>query len=243
MEETDAPAPHPVTTYDQLLSRLLPQAMARQEKAVRDVSGGPWSLDLSLGRGAVGPLETSIQLLGSVEESSGTWMAGWSVVEVNSLDPSLGVRSAHARVVGERDDVEELHSRVLPLVGTDQLGQDEPLDTFGLAMVVANLEEAVTVYRGPTPGGLLYFTLEDHRPDPLDALSVVSLLTRVAGMGLHAPSAGIEAMLELEGFSVSSTGSDVLATREGASVTVSFDDLGRVANISSGLGGARSFPS
>jgi hypothetical protein len=229
----------PTEPYDLLAGKVLPRAMARQAKALRDLSGS-WSLDLSTGRARVGDLESSIQVIGSVNSAERTWLAGWAVVEVNGLDPALGRRSGSAQETGQALEVDLLSEHSLGLdAGLKGLGAFDP---FLLAMVTANLEEAVTLYCGPTPNGALYFTLEDHDPAPLSAPALGTLLVEVTSAGLHRPQEGLASLFELEGFGVTDSSASLSASRSDASFELEFDHLGRVAGIRGSLNAAPAVP-
>jgi hypothetical protein len=206
---------------------------ARKQLALGDFLGQhSWQLDLDrgqvdfgksglLGRRRVYP----VQVVGTEAEDSGTWLWAWANVESGIPGPLL--KAAHRlRAFGEKSAVEELVTPELP---------SAEYPGHLLTSVASGICGADAYYRGPYPGGAVFFLISETPlaagpPPTLARISTV--LTGVISEFELDHRAVASAYLRAEGFRLTETATGFTAASDAGALSLSFDAQGRLAEFS-----------
>jgi hypothetical protein len=218
-----------MTTFHDLLSQHIGSAFARQ-LAFADLLGErSWSVTISEGIVTFGnDLRFPIQLLGSEADGNATWLWAWANKASNLPDKVL-VACNKLRELGQREGVPELTGRTFSL---------DQASGHAISLVASGVFGNCCYYRGPYDGGALFF-LVNNPPDellrPVPVERAVTVITEVISNFdvSHRPMA--ESFLRAQGFSWDTASGAMVASRHGDEITLSFDDLGRIANIGAKL--------
>ncbi len=209
----------------------------RKQLALGDFLGKhSWQLDL--GKGTVdlgkGPglfakrRVYPIQVLGTEAEDSGTWLWAWANTRSN-IPPGVMRAVGRVKAFGESEGIDELTTAELP---------SSEYPGHLLASIAAGVADADCYYRGPYPGGAAFFLVYEtplRQAPPTPDVRVVNVLAQVIGaFEVNDHRAMARAYLEAEGFHIGEEDSGWSATDEsGRSLTISFDDTGRIAQLTS----------
>ncbi len=209
------------TSFDRLLTRYIGIAFERQ-LAMREYLGdAPWQLDLAAGTVSFGDKGTfPIQLLGSVSETKQTWLWAWA-----NQSPGIGKSMTHhSRALKKEVDLPEFQEAVLPLSQTS--GE-------AIALTISGMAGGVPFYRGPFPGGAVYFLVSDV---PLSSAPDITKLPAALMAVIEAfPQANcremVEGLFKDASLATSSSGNEIVGSRITKEVVVTFDVEGRVARV------------
>ncbi|WP_247686174.1 DUF6882 domain-containing protein [Micromonospora sp. C31] len=159
-------------TLDRLFAEHVATGLARQ-MALGDVIGERgWQLDLTRGTVTVcDDLRYHVQLLGTESDEAGNWLWAWAN-EASEIPPALLRLSGWLREYGHRHEVAELTEPTFAL---------RRADGHRLALLASGLTGRC-YYRGPYPGGAVFFRLDDAPPQitvPIRPERVPSVLGQV----------------------------------------------------------------
>jgi hypothetical protein len=153
--------------FEDLFSRHVFMAMARQTALADLIGERDWSVDLGAGAVTFGTdLRFPIQLLGSESHGDGTWLWAWAN-EASNLPPALLQLCGWMRGYGQNAGIPELTEATFPL---------DRADGHRLALLASGLTGR-PYYRGPYDGGALFFHLDDvpqQEVTPERAVTVIS---------------------------------------------------------------------
>ncbi|MEV0131583.1 DUF6882 domain-containing protein [Dactylosporangium sp. NPDC050688] len=213
-------------SFDQLFAEHVATGLARQ-LALGDLIGDRgWQLDLGTGTVTFGDdLRYHIQLLGTESHGDGTWLWAWAN-EASNLPPALLRLCGWLRDHGHREGIAELTDPTFPL---------DRADGHRLALVASGLTGRC-YYRGPYPGGAVFFHLDDAPPQitapvrPERALSVLGQMLQSFPVDHRV---AVESFLHQQSWRVEAAPAALVAHHpEGSTLRVDFDTLGRVSNMS-----------
>jgi hypothetical protein len=225
--------PPPTDSISQLLMEHGLPAMDKQLHLEDLVGEGDWLLDQDAGTITFGGEKACpAQVLGTQSDASRTWQWAWAN---RSISEGLTKDALLMRTYGEQHGVEEFMRPQLPLSDT--------ISAEALAMITSQLANADAYYRGPYEGGAVFVMvrLPDDAPRPVDGDLLRAFRTLSASlMGLPVPirRQAVRNYLNWVGLKTEDQGRDLIGRdSSGESVTVSFDGLGRIGQLSSTLGG------
>ena len=207
------------------LSRCVASALARQEALTDLLKDRDWAVNIDERAATFGDdLRFAIQLLGTEGEGAGTWLWAWANSQSN-IPPDLLGAANWLRDYGQQHGIAELTEAEIPL---------DRADGHMLAMLANGLTRRC-YYRGPYPGGALFFLIEDL-PDPLAQPISPARVVSVLGQALQLYPVDHRVMVESFfgdiNWAVTPTADGITGRSPGGSaVVVSFDSLGRVSNI------------
>jgi hypothetical protein len=212
-----------------LLSEYGLRSYERQAAFEQRIGDLDWELDQDQGVVRLGDaLVLPAQILGSEAVKDRTWLWGWAN---GSVEPSLTVKAAEARSIGEERGISFLTE---PQIDTDRTG-----DGYLLALTTTGLLGADAYYPCPYPGGVAYVLVDlaGDMPDlgpatPERIVDVISMAIQEAPGLISRRS--VERYLERIGADAAWEGDRV---RVGETATFTFDDLGRLTAIEATLAG------
>ena len=214
------------------LSRYIGVAFAQQCTFEQFLGDADWHLNLDVGAVTFGELGTfSVQLLGSVSESQNTWLWAWA----NQSPGILPAATAHANELRGAVALPEFQRPVVSL--SEATGHE-------LAMTVSGLAGGIPYFRGPFPGGAVYFLVTGlpfgGPPDPASLPELVADLL-VAFPKVNARLA-VEGLLEDIGIAVTRDGDRVSARSATGVLEFEFDGEALVRSGYRRSTGTRSAP-
>ena len=217
-----------MTTFTELLSHHAGTATARQI-ALGDVIGdASWGVDMGEGTITFGDRAFAMQVLGTEADGDGTWLWGWANAASGIPEPLLAIAN-EMRALGEREGIAELTERSFPI---------ERANGYALASIAAGSRDDAAFYRAPYAGGALYVVLPDAGLPPDEAVPderVVTTLAQTFQQFDVDKRLAAQSFLERAGFAVETAGDEVRAQRGNSSVAITFDETGRVTNLSGTL--------
>lgn len=214
----------------------------RKQLALADLLGKhSWQLDLGKGTvdfgkgpGLFGKRRIyPIQVIGTEAEDSGTWLWAWANAE-SHIPPGVLKAVERVRAFGESQGIEPLSTGELP---------SEAYPGHLLASVACGIAQADAYYRGPYPGGAVFFLIHDtplSEAPPTPGERILTVLTQVIGTFEVNHRAMARAYLEAEGFRLDEGERALTATdRSGHSLKMTLDDRGRMENLATTIRGPR----
>ncbi len=232
----------PIRTLTDVLDDGAFISVERQRRLAEVVGeGGPygdrWGADLSAGvltfTGPGGTLETPAHVIGTAAPGPGSWVWGWH--NVNGFPDAVVARSARVRELGARFGISALTAEEVPLRG-------EPRQDATEYAVVAGLVNGglphYTVEVGA--GTIVAFLIEDPQaalPAPSAATAITVIGEALMGGAVHDQRRALAAYAELRGLGLEQAGPDAVLSGPDGSVTVTFDEAGRISAMNATLGG------
>lgn len=225
--------------FSELVERHIGMSLQKQ-LALGDFLGKhSWRLDLGKGTvdfgkgpGLFGKRRVyPIQVLGSEAEDSGTWLWAWANAE-SQIPPGLMRAVDRIKAFGEDESIAPLTIAEL---------SSSEYDGHLLASVAAGIADADCYYRGPYPGGAVFFLIFEtplRSAPPPPAVRVVNVLTQaISTFAVSDHRAMARAYLEAEGFRLETDGPGWIATDgSGRSLSIAFDEQGRIGRVTTGGG-------
>ena len=139
------PPPGRAASFSASFSRYVGIAFAQQLAFKGFLNGAKWNLDLQAGTVTFeGKGTFPVQLLGSVSDSQNTWLWAWA-------NPSEGIDQRAVAHVGSLRSEVPLPEFQRSVVSLDEASGDQ------LSLTVSGLSGGVPYFRGPFPGGAVYF--------------------------------------------------------------------------------------
>lgn len=221
-----------MSTFSEMFAQYVATAMARQ-LALADLLGERnWGVDIQAGTATFGSdLSYPIQLLGTESEHDQTWLWAWANTQSNL--PRGVLQAGHwLRDYGQQAGIAELADPSFPL---------DRADGHQLAMLAGGLTGRC-YYRGPYPGGALFFLLENAPAEVLGSVQperAVTVITQVLqGFPVDHRTA-VQSFLQQQGWQVEATTDSMTGHHSGGStLRVDFDGSGRVKQLGGQLRGA-----
>lgn len=214
-------------------------SFARQ-MALADVIGErPWGIDMRRGSLRFGDdQEYRVQLLGTHALEPHTWLWAWANAQ-SQLPPALLEAVSRIQQLGEAQDVEAFTQPSL------QLGDD--LSDHMIAMACSGLAGGRCYYRAPYEGGALFVLLDDVPAEVLAPVSLpraVTVLMEVVSQFDVDHHRMVTSFLRQQGLQATHVDAgSIRAERAGEGrIEIRFDELGRLANVSTALGPAAPAP-
>ncbi len=222
-----------MTTFNDLFTKFVGGAFARQFVLADLVGDRGWDLDLSTGVVTFGDdIQLPIQLVGTESTGNASWMWAWANPDRERFADYV-VASQRLCEFGQAHGIELLTA---PRFG---LGEVSP---HALAMVAGGLLGGVPYYRGPYDGGAIYFLVplpESIAVAPLPIERISTVLAEVISQFELDHQLMTASFLREQGFEITQQGSAWEAKApDGRSVRVEFNDRGLLAGISGTLRGA-----
>ncbi|MCA9173684.1 MAG: hypothetical protein KDB14_04285 [Planctomycetales bacterium] len=215
--------------FTSLLSQHIGSAFAKQIAFADFLGDHTWNVNISEGVASFGERSFPMQLLGTEAEGDATWLWAWAN-EGSNLPNALLHACQELRTLGERTGVPELVDPCFP---------SEVADGHAIALVASGLNPTCCYYRGPYEGGALFFLVCDA-PDEVTRPVAAERIPAIFMGGIshfeinHRHMA--ESFLKTQGFDLDVSDLLMIATRDGQSLTLSFDDLGRIEKVDTTIG-------
>ncbi|WP_246613065.1 DUF6882 domain-containing protein [Paractinoplanes bogorensis] len=214
-----------MSAFDDLFSRHVLTGIARQFAFADVIGERNWAVDMGAGVATFGDdLRFPLQLLGSESHGDNSWLWAWAN-HASNLPPALTQLCTWLRGYGETQGVAELTERSFPL---------ERADGHRLALVASGLTGR-PYYRGPYEGGALFFHLEGVPQQEILPERALTVISQTISAFPFDHRAGVGAFFEQQGWPVDSGESLIAHHPAGAELTVSFDHLGRIAQLNGSI--------
>jgi hypothetical protein len=214
-----------MTTFNDLLAQNIGLAFARQLAFADYLGERNWSVDIQQGTCGFGDdLSFPLQLLGTEAEDSDTWLWAWAN-EASNLPTAL-LQSCNAlKELGVKLGIRELTERSFPL---------DVASGHTLASIASGMDGQCCYYRGPYPGGALFFLVKDVPAEllrPVPAERAISVMGEVISQFEVNHRTMVESFLKSQGFALAGGSGQLSATRDADNIVLSFDNLQRLTGI------------
>ena len=186
-----------------------------------------WQFDLKSGELTIGSQYVfQTQVLGTEEESSGTWLWAWAN-EASDIPHQLLHASRTMKAFGDRHGISELTD---PEVSLDQI------DGHTLALISSEICKANAYYRCPYHGGALFLLIVDQNfPKRTDQfLNRISFVfsKAIASLNISDHKAAFTGYLNYHNLAFAQSGNQVIVEENGEPVVIAtFDDENRLTNL------------
>ncbi|URN17392.1 MULTISPECIES: DUF6882 domain-containing protein [Streptomyces] len=214
-------------------------AMEQVEVFTGHLPSGPWTADLSACVYRQGGLDLRVGLLGSYDESDGSWLWAWA--DPGFAGTPVAAAAEVLRRFGEERGVPEFAEEPASLAGFGDPRTAVERLAFG-AMGVLGAAGYVGVVAGP--GSRAYLVSDDPAvpvagPDPVTLPRV--LLTAVGPVPEARPRAVVAGCFARHGLAARADGDGGLRAdlADGSSVEVAFDGAGRITRVNVAAPGPR----
>jgi hypothetical protein len=216
-------------TFDQLFAEHVATGLARQLALGELIGERGWQLDLPSGIATFGDdLRFRVQLLGTESHEDGSWLWAWAN-DASNLPPAVLHLCGWLRDFGRHQGVAELTEPTFAL---------ERADGHRLALLASGLTGRC-YYRGPYPGGAVFFHLDDAPPQlsaPLRPERLLNVLGQVIASFPVDHRTAVESFLRQQAWRLDPAPTSVTAhNAEGSAVRIDFDARGRISNMSTTL--------
>ena len=154
--------------FSACLGKMIAIQTACSEQVVK---GQDWNVDFSEGVILFGNQKYPLQFIGSEATSSNTWLWGWE--NINGFSEKIIQVATHAKVVGERWNLEPLTTAEFTL--------DDTFNGHNLSIVTCGLVDKYCYYRGPHSGGAIlvaFSGVPDSVFASIDVQKFVSITTQ-----------------------------------------------------------------
>jgi hypothetical protein len=220
-----APNFPPAHTEQELLERYAAIAFDKQNDLYEVIGDNSWNADMNTGTISFGPeLVFPIQVLGTFSHSSETWLWAWANVQ-SGLPPRLLSQAEQLRAYGEQHGIELLTASEFD--ATD-------LDLHTIGCIASGIFGASGYYLANYGHGTMVVTIKSELIDQVsknDFARISSSFPQVIStFELHHRPALIHYLTQ-KGYSVTETADTVSAAVDFGTLTATFDQLGRLANI------------
>lgn len=215
-----------MSSFKELLSRHIGTSFARQLAFADFIDQRNWQIDLDQGIATFGnDLQFPIQLIGTEAEGDETWLWGWANTDSNLPENLLTVAN-QLKSLGEKFQIAEL---IEPTYSLDRASGHT------LSMIATGVDGQTCYYRGPYPGGAIYFLvsgLPQHVFGQFDGLRVLNTIPQILSQGFDLDLRLMaESFLTEQNFELQKTPEGITAVRGEETITLAFDDQGRITNI------------
>jgi hypothetical protein len=215
-----------MTRFQDEFARYSAIAFARQLAFAEFLGEHDWQADtqvgtVDFGEGRVYP----IQLLGTEADGDNTWLWAWANEQSDLPDAVLQDCRA-IRAAGAEKQLEEL---VEPSLSLDEV------DGHTLALLSSGFIGDCAYYRGPHPGGAVFFLVKDLPRELLETIASRHALTTIMQLIMtfevnHREL--IESLFKEAGYKIFSDDQSVVGTSpDGGIIDVTFDEQGRIADM------------
>jgi len=211
--------------FRMLFSQYAGTAFAKQLAFGDFLDERNWGVDLGTGHVTFGTdLSYPLQLLGSESDGDSSWLWAWANDASNLPEPLLE-NARKLKNLGEKQGISELVERSYSV---------EEVNGHLLSMLASGMESSACYYRGPYEGGALYFlvcNIPDNVTNPVSPERATSVLSQVIAQFDVEHQVFAKSFLLQQKYDIEETLGSLIARQDGNSLTVSFDEQGRILTI------------
>lgn len=199
------------------------------------VGGRPWEFSMQTGQitfKGKGFLQKSlnfnVQILGTESHGDNSWLWAWAN-EASGIPENLLQTANRLRFMGEVRSVPELQNANFDL---------EQADGHALASIASGVVQGGAYYRGPYEGGAVFLLIQDPAfpPSQPDLTRTVRVIPEALGaLPLSNHRIALRSYLTQRQWDFEENGSEVIASHGKDSITLSFDELNRLAELKTTL--------
>ncbi|NOK59489.1 MAG: hypothetical protein GFH27_549285n13 [Chloroflexi bacterium AL-W] len=220
-----------MTTFQDLLSQHIASSLLKQQALGDFLGNHNWGVDITagtvdFGKGCVYP----IQIIGTESDINGTWLWGWAN-DASGIPPQLLTCANTLRELGEEQQIDILSQAQL------QLGE---IDGHLLTIVASGVCNADAYYRGPYDGGAVFFLIKQSplaEQAPTSPITLINMISSVISQFSVQHRLMVQAFLQQQGYQLTESLTEVIAlSPSGHTITITFDDMGRISNMKTSTG-------
>lgn len=215
----------PAQTEQELLERYAALAYDKQTDLYEVIGDNGWNADLDAGTISFGSqLVFPVQVLGTFSHASQTWLWAWANAQ-SDLPERLLSQARQLRAYGEQQGIELL--TVSTFAATE-------LDLHSIGAIAAGLFGASAYYLADYGAGIMVLTLKSELIDQVpknDFARIPSVFPQVITLFELRHRPAFIYYLTQKGYALTEMADSVSATLSPGTLTATFDDLGRLANL------------
>jgi hypothetical protein len=224
------PDPSPARTEQELLERYAALAYDRQADLYEVIGDNAWNADMDAGTISFGPgLVFPLQALGTFSHVSETWRWAWVGAESDWPARLLG-QAEQLRAYGEQHGIELLTAGEFD--ATTQ-------DLHAIGAIASGMFGASGYYLANYGQGTLVLTLKSEQVDQMpktDFARIPTVFSQVIGAFELRHRPALLHYLTQKGYPVTETADTVTAAVGAATLTATFDSLGRLSSLKGNSG-------
>ncbi|WP_139361883.1 DUF6882 domain-containing protein [Hymenobacter sp. CRA2] len=220
----------PCKSVQELLERYSAIAYDKQNDLFEVIGENDWSFDMAAGTISFGPaLVFPVQILGTFSHSSESWLWAWANTQ-SGIPKQLLEQALQLKAYGEQQEID--------LLKHDAVDAEED-DLHLIGAIASGMFDASGYYLADYGQGVMLITVKSPLIDQHRKHDVARLLhafpEAISFYEMHHRPAFIS-YATLKGYTVAEQADTVTATGAGGSLTATFDDLGRLSNLTGSSG-------
>lgn len=217
----------PGKTEQELTEQYAALGLDKQRNLYDVIGDNSWNADLTKGEISFGnDLAFPIQVLGTFSHSSETWLWGWANTNSNIPQPLLE-QALQLKAHGEQYDIPLFKNSTFDAAKND-------LHLIG--MIASGVFNSSAYYLADYGQGVLLVTLKSaaiDKADKSDAPRVSTVFPEAISFFEMNHRNAFKNYVERKGYSVNTQSNQVIAEKNGAKITATFDEQGRLINLKS----------
>ncbi|GAB2944242.1 hypothetical protein GCM10027048_06230 [Hymenobacter coalescens] len=215
----------PCKSVHELLERYCAIAYDKQNDLFEVIGEHDWSFDMAAGTISFGPERVfPVQILGTFSHASESWLWAWANTQ-SGIPERLLTQARQLKAYGEQQEID--------LLKHDAVDAEEG-DLHLIGSIASGMFDASGYYLADYGQGVMLVTVQSEQVDRLRKNDVARLLhafpQAISFFELRHRPAFIS-YATLKGYTVTENADTVTATAGAASLTATFDDLGRLTNL------------
>jgi hypothetical protein len=222
----------PCKSVQELLERYSALAYDKQNDLFEVIGENNWSFDMTAGTISFGPeLVFPVQILGTFSHGSQSWLWAWANTQ-SGIPDALLRQARQLKTYGEQQEID--------LLKHDAVDAEEG-DLHLIGSIASGMFDASGYYLADYGQGVMLVTVQSEQVNRLRKRDVPRLLhafpQAIAFFELRHRPAFLH-YARLKGYTVSETADTVTATADAGTITATFDELGRLTNLTGTAGGS-----
>ena len=220
----------PGKTIPELLACYAAIAYDKQNDFYEVIGDNSWNFDTESGTISFGPeLVFPAQILGTFSHSSQTWLWAWANEQSKVPTPLLH-QALQLKAYGEQYHIDLLSA-------SDFDASEEDLHIIG--SIASGMFDASGYYLADYGQGVMVITVQSAQVDQLrrnDSARILHAFSQAISFFEMQHKPAFLHYLTLKGYTTSDNGDSVTATNAQATLTATFDNLGRLTNLKGNSG-------
>lgn len=227
----NTPETQPPKTETELLEQYAAVALEKQIDLYEVIGDSAWNFDMKSGTITFGKeFVFPVQVLGTFSHSSETWLWAWAN-EGSNIPQNLLEQALRLKTYGEQHGIDLLRNPEFD--ATTQ-------DLHAVGCVASGMFGASGYYLANYGQGTMVATVKSDEVDNLRKDDIPRLLTTfpqvISQFNVNHKAAFIH-YVTAKGYAVTGNGNTVTATHQTGNATATFDNLGRLADLTGTAGG------
>jgi hypothetical protein len=220
----------PCKSVQELLERYCAIAYDKQNDLFDVIGENDWGFDMDAGTISFGPeLVFPVQILGTFSHSSQSWLWAWANTQ-SGIPPRLLEQARQLKTYGEEQEID--------LLKHDAVDAEED-DLHIIGAIASGMFDASGYYLADYGPGMMVLTVKSEQIDRLRKNAparVIHAFTQAISFFEMRHKPAFINYATLKGYTVAEATNTVTISAGAASITATFDELGRLTDVTGSTG-------